>query len=177
VVALYDAILIPALSLAEGDRHRNALEPERERFVLDTTRQVVEEIEDKAPAGEQRSCAHVCIIPAHDEADALAGAMLARLLPGAQVLSSERLAGGTLEKIGEDGCRTVCISAVPPHAASHAAYLARRLKRRFPELRIVVGLWTHESVDKIKPRLLSAGVDEVATRISEIAEQLRQVAP
>jgi predicted PurR-regulated permease PerM len=175
VVALYDAILVPALSLAEGDRHRNALEPERERFVLDTTRQVVEEIQDKAPAGERRSCAHVCIIPAHDEADALAGAMLARLLPGAQVLSSDRLAAETLEEVGDDGFRSVCISAVPPHAASHAAYLARRLKGRFPDRRVVVGLWTAEGIDKVKPRLLGAGVDEVFTRLDAAAEHLRQL--
>jgi hypothetical protein len=70
----------------------------------------------------------------------------------------------------------VCISAVPPHAASHAAYLARRLKKRLPELKVVVALWTSEGIDKIKPRLLSAGVDEVFTRLAEVQSHLRQLA-
>jgi hypothetical protein len=99
--------------------------------------------------------------------------MLARLLPGAQVFSAKTLANGTLEQVGEGACKTICISAVPPQAASHASYLARRLKKRFPKLRIVVALWTNESTDKVKPRLLDAGIDEVATRLPEVLAQLR----
>jgi predicted PurR-regulated permease PerM len=178
--ALYDAILIPALALAESDRHRSSLDPERARSVLDTTRQIIDEVEDDQKEGEQQagrsSCGNVCIVPAHDEADEVAGAMLARLLPGAQLLSSESLAGETLERVGEGACRWICISAVPPHAASHAAYLARRLKKRFPEVRILVALWTSESVERITARLRSAGADEVLTRLDQIVPHLRQAA-
>jgi 3-deoxy-D-manno-octulosonic-acid transferase len=91
--------------------------------------------------------------------------MLARLLRAEQV--------HTLEEIATHACRAICISAVPPHAASHAAYLARRLRKRFPELKIVVALWTSEGIDKVKPRLLGVGVDEVATRLPEVLAHLR----
>jgi predicted PurR-regulated permease PerM len=171
VAALYDAILIPALSLAEIDRHQGALDPQRERFAFDTTRQIVEELNPEPEEGNSSSSPGVCIIPAHDEADELAGAMLARLLPGAQVFSSQ-----TLERLGDCHCRVICISAVPPHAASHAAYMTRRLKKRFPEVRILVGLWTSEGVDKVKPRLLGAGVDELATRLPDAVAHLGQFA-
>ena len=185
--ALYETILIPALSLAEIDRQQGALDAERERFAYDTTRQIIEEIPLKAAAeeeeqepqesqGPQPVFTHVCIIPAHDEADELAGAMLARLLPGAQTFSSESLAGETLERVGENPCRAICISAVPPRAASHAAYLARRLKQRFPELKILVALWTAENVGRISARLRGAGVDEVLTRLDDVAARLRQPA-
>jgi len=173
VGALYDAILIPALSLAESDRHQGALDPARERFVFETTRQIIGQIETEK-AGQSAS-PHVCIIPAHDEADELAGAMLARLLPGSQLFSSERLAAETLERVGEGPCSVICICAVPPHAASHAAYLARRLKQRFPKVRIVVALCTSEGIDKVKQRLLGAGVDEVATRLGDARAYARQV--
>ena len=161
IAALYETILIPALSLAESDRHQGALDPARERFVFDTTRQIIEQL--GADERGHASSAAVCIIPAHDEADALAGAMLARLVPGAQLLSSESL----------EGCHTLCISAVPPHAATHAAYLARRMRKRFPKLKIVVALWTSEGIDKVRPRLLAAGVDEVATGLGRAVAQLR----
>ena len=173
VGALYDAILIPALSLAESDRHQGALDPARERFVFETTRQIIGQIETEK-AGQSAS-PHVCIIPAHDEADELAGAMLARLLPGSQLFSSESLAAETLERVGEGPCSVICICAVPPHAASHAAYLARRLKQRFPKVRIVVALCTSEGIDKVKQRLLGAGVDEVATRLGDARAYARQV--
>ena len=172
---LFDTLLIPALALIETDRHKGALEPESERFAFDTTRQILEEMQTEETSAGQ-PCSGVCIVPARDEADELAGAMLARLLPGAQLLSSESLASETLERVGEGACRMVCISAVPPHAASHAAYLARRLKKQLPELKVVVALWTSEGIDKIKPRLLSSGVDEVFTRLADVQSHLRQLA-
>jgi len=169
--ALFDTLLIPALALIETDRHKGALEPETERFAFDTMRHILDELGEDGT--ETTAAPHVCILPARDQADELAGAMLARLLPGAQVFSAKSLATETLEQVGEGACRVMCISAVPPHAASHASYLARRLKKQFPKLRIVVALWTNEGVDKVKPRLLGAGIDEVVTRLPEVLAQLR----
>ena len=63
---------------------------------------------------------------------------------------------------------------MPPRAASHAAYLARRLKQRFPELKILVALWTADNVERISARLRGAGVDEVLTRLDDVAARLRQ---
>jgi predicted PurR-regulated permease PerM len=171
-VGLFDTLVIPALGLIETDRHRGELAAESERFAFDTIRQMLDEMPVEEPVAAPR--ARVCIVPARDEADELAGAILARMLPGAQVLSAESLAGETLEQIHRDGCGTICISAVPPHAASHAAYLTRRLKKRFPKLRIVVALWTSEAGERIKSRLSAAGVDEVATRLDEAMSHLRQ---
>jgi hypothetical protein len=86
--------------------------------------------------------------------------MLAKLLPGAQVA-------------GEGAsCRVACICAVPPHAASHAASLARRLKKQQPGLKVVVALWASDGIERIKPRLLDAGVDEVATQLPEVLASL-----
>jgi predicted PurR-regulated permease PerM len=171
-LGLFDTLIIPALALIETDRHRGVLAPESERFAFDTIGQILDAIPVDEPAAAPR--ARVCIVPARDEADQLAGAMLARVLPGAQLLSAESLAGEMLEQIARDGCTTICVSAVPPHAASHAAYLTRRLKKRLPKLRIVVGLWTSEAGERIKSRLSAAGVDEVATRLDEAVSHLRQ---
>jgi predicted PurR-regulated permease PerM len=171
-LGLLDTLIIPALGLIETDRHRGVLAPESERFAFDTIRQILDEIPVEEAVAAPR--APVCIVPARDEADELAGAMLARVLPGAQLLSAESLAGETIEQIDKDGCTTICISAVPPHAASHAAYLTRRLKKRLPKLRIVVALWTSEAGERIKSRLAAAGVDEVATRLDEAVSHLRQ---
>jgi hypothetical protein len=49
------------------------------------------------------------------------------------------------------------------------------LKQRFPSKRIVVGLWSTETIDKVKPRLLEAGADDVLTRLADAATQLRQL--
>ena len=174
VPALYDGLLIPALSLAEADREQGTLDAEHERFLVETTREIIDQTAAKTPPGA--SHCHVCIVPAHDAADELAGAMLARLLPGARVFSAEQLAGEKLAEVGHDPCNVVCISAVPPHAAGHAAYLTRRIKKSLPDLTVVVALWTSESIERSKPRLLAAGADEVVTRIDQAVAEMRQQA-
>src|SRR5205085_5629183 len=90
LAALYDTMIIPALGLAEQDRHAGALDEEHSRFIFDTTRHIVEYIEDRREEKEatatvasnviNRPVLPLCIIGAHDEADHLAGAMLARML-------------------------------------------------------------------------------------------------
>ncbi|HWM44208.1 MAG TPA: AI-2E family transporter [Burkholderiales bacterium] len=168
--SLFETLLIPALALIETDRHKGALAPESERLAFDTARQILDELETQDTGGAQASCADICVVPARDEADELAGAMLARLLPGAQFFSLENL-----ERAGESACRVICISAVPPHAASQAAYLARRLKKRRPELKVVVALWASEGLDRLKPRLLANGVDAVFTQLAEVVAHLQRL--
>jgi predicted PurR-regulated permease PerM len=164
VTALCDAILLPALSLAEIDRRRGALDPARERFVIDTTKQLLEETAADSEPDPEASFAHVCIVPARDEADELAAEMLLRLLPGAHLLAADTV---------QNACRVVCISAVPPHAASQAAFQARRLKKRLPDATVLVALWASEEIDRLKSRLAHAGVDQVFTRLADVVSHLR----
>jgi 3-keto-L-gulonate-6-phosphate decarboxylase len=86
------------------------------------------------------------------------------------------LAAEVIESVGENGARVACISAMPPRAATHAAYLCKRLKQRFPEVKVLVALWTSENTDRARARLRDAGVDHVATHLAEAIEQLRQLA-
>src|SRR6185503_681347 len=47
LLALYDEMVIPALGLAEQDRHAHTLEDQRERFIFETVRDLVEYLEDR----------------------------------------------------------------------------------------------------------------------------------
>ena len=58
-----------------------------------------------------------------------------------EVLANDMLAGEIVERLSREQIEAVFISALPPQAGTHARYLAKRLRARFPELRIVVGLW------------------------------------
>jgi predicted PurR-regulated permease PerM len=105
---LYDSVLIPALNLAEKDRHRNRIDSDTEKFIAQNTKQLIGELyeidtqrqressgaeltstpsseattsgalELRIPA-ENRSAKVVCV-PARDEADEIAGTMLTQLL-------------------------------------------------------------------------------------------------
>jgi predicted PurR-regulated permease PerM len=105
---LYDSVLIPALNLAEKDRHRNRIDNDTAKYIAENTKQLVEELygidadqrreasdaertasssSDAAPSGTlelripraNRAVKVVCV-PARDEVDEIAGKMLAQLL-------------------------------------------------------------------------------------------------
>jgi predicted PurR-regulated permease PerM/methylmalonyl-CoA mutase cobalamin-binding subunit len=176
-VATFDKVIIPALSLAEIDRRKGTLEPARERFIFENVRRIVEELE--IPGEQASASVSVCIVAAHDEADHVAALMLARLMPSADisVLGAPAQVSEIVEAAAKKHCNTICISAVPPHAANHAGYLARRLRRQMPEAKLVVGLWTVDGeIGTAKERLAKLGVDEVVAHLPEAAEALRKLA-
>ena len=53
LLALHDAVVIPALGLAEQDRHRGVIDEARERFVFDTVRKIIEDVEDRKAMKEE----------------------------------------------------------------------------------------------------------------------------
>ena len=191
LLALYDEMVVPALALAEQDRHAHTLEEQRERFIFDTVRGLVQYLEDrsklKAEAETEakpknvvhRPAPPVCILAARDEADHVAALVLARMLEPPEFnphVTPYPRPAETLEQIEAKACKVVCISAVPPHAAAQAGQLCRRLKQHFPEVKVMVALWAAEGTDKLESRLRDAGVDVVVTRLGDAVEQLRQLA-
>jgi predicted PurR-regulated permease PerM len=186
VLSTFDSVIIPALSLAEIDRHKEALEPARERFIFDSMRRIVEELESSAEtaaasAQNAHDAAGVCIVAAHDDADQIAGLMLARLLPAGQfkvsLVDPQPDLNELVHTVEKNHCKVLCISAVPPHAINHAGYIARRLRKRLPNVKILVGLWTAEGdIGKSRERLLQLGVDQVVPRLADAVEEIRQLA-
>ena len=185
LLAFYDQMMIPALGLAEQDRHRHTLEEQRERFIFETARRLVDYLEDRTvkadepkPTNIQRPGPPVAILAAHDEADHIAALILERMLPAPEfdprVIPYPVLAAEAIEEIVQQGCKVVCISAMPPHAAAHAGNLCKRLKKRLPELKVVVALWMNEPSDKLESRLRDASVDVVAQRLPDAIAKLRE---
>ena len=188
LVALHQDVVIPALRLAEQDRHRGVIDEARERFVFDTVRKIIEDVEDRKAMKEQaqpkaeappRGAAALCIVGAHDEADYVAGLAFARVLPPAdfkaQVIDFPVLAGEIVDRIAESGAKMVCISAVPPHAVIQAGYLVKRLKSRLPEVKILVVIWTSEDTARARARLGEAGADKIVSSLPDAIAQLHEL--
>jgi predicted PurR-regulated permease PerM len=122
----------------------------------------------------------VCIVSANDDADQLAGVMWGRVLPEGRfataVLDADARVGEILDLISSRDARIVCMSALPPTAAMHAAYVCRRLRARFPGIRIVVALWVSGGTDKARRRLQAAGVDRIVGTLAEGVEAIEHLA-
>ncbi len=183
---VYENVLLRALAMAEQERHRGNLDDERQKFIRESMRDLVEESADLARRGEaparlpQDCTIHIVNLPAHDEADEIVGLMLATLLQirGYCVfnLSTTALAGEMLDAVQKHRADVVCVSALPPSAVSHARYLCKRLYTRLPDLRMVVGLWTvNTDLKKAKNRITSAAGARIATRLPDAVAQIQQL--
>jgi predicted PurR-regulated permease PerM len=161
---LYSLVIIPALSLAEQDRHRNELDEERQKFIYQSTRELIEELSDTSAAGqttqetaenselfsgqsEETPSFEVLCIPARDEADEIVGMLLVRALER-QGHRAHAIPIATtaemLSQVAELKPAAVCISALPPFAVDHARALYEKLRTQSPKLHIVICLWYFE---------------------------------
>jgi hypothetical protein len=190
LVKLYDQVMIPALTMAEQDRHKGALDKAREEFVFLSIKEMLAELseetlkaepasgEDPIAALEQPTAfrGRVLCLPASDEADEITGAMLAQLLehatPVYPVLSFPLDPSlqhvGVVEPTEHD---LFCISALPPFAFARARNLSRQLQARFPRTRIIVGVWgftgdTERALRRFQPlgsvKLVTSLADAIA---------------
>jgi len=193
---MYDSVLIPALGLAEEDRHQNRLEDANQKFIGQSTRELIDEFWE--PRGEEPPAAaeggeageaamasspramesfRVLCLPARDEADEMVGIMLAQVLEiaghRAQCIPLGT-AAEMLAQVKEERPDVVCISALPPFAIPHARTLYAKLRAQDAKLRIIVGLWNFtDDPAKVSRRLgLSEGA-RAFTTLAELREELQ----
>ena len=83
-----------------------------------------------------------------------------------QIIANETLSSELLTQIEDNAPVAVCIAAVPPGGLARARYLCKRLRSRFPKLRIIVGRWgLTEGAEDQEKALLAAGADQVSTTL------------
>ena len=194
--SLYESVLIPALRLAEEDRHIDVLGDRSAEFISQCTRELIDDLGDRIqlpdsqPAGNGNGVpvenshfadASVICVPARDEADELVGMMLAQLLRQAGNKQARSIAIGAVEdmlnQVVESRARIVCVSALPPFAVGQARSLCKRLRVRIPDIAIVVGLWGFSGgVPRAQQRVGPATADAVSTVLSEALMQVRRLA-
>jgi predicted PurR-regulated permease PerM len=169
--SLYDTVLIPALTLAEQDRHKGALDEMRESFLFLSVSEIISELTVYGtegavakrkklrslwtPSGARElpsshpepaaSGIRIFCFPANDQADEITSSMLAQLLEraGHGVLSLP--VGSPFEEIlthlPPEPDDVVCISALPPFAFAQSHALCQRVRMQLPQTKIVAGIW------------------------------------
>ncbi len=120
----------------------------------------------------------ILCLPARDEADAIAGMMLAQLLATSgclvQSVSVTAAASELVDLVERCKAAVVCISATPPAAVTYARHLCKQLRGRFPEVHLVVGLWNAQGdLSKAKVRIGGGDTTHVVATLAEAQEQVR----
>jgi predicted PurR-regulated permease PerM len=178
--ALYDHVLIPALSLSELDRHRNALDESTVSFITVTTKDLVEEYSMETLYVGEKQRKIVCL-PVRDDADEIVGIMLAQLLGRAgyaAVAVSIGSVEGMLAEVAKAEAEVICLSALPPYAISHARGLYKKLRARHPQVPIIIGLWNY-SDDPVKAAQEISGGEQklVCTTLAQTVVQVGLAPP
>jgi len=187
LVELYDSVLLPALSMAEQDRHKGAIDAAREEFLfLGINEMVVELAEYRLPdatpiadAGDHPKHRIVCL-PAYDRADEIMAAMLAQILEQKGFATLSFPLGPSLNEcltsIGSDSGDVVCISALPPYAFAPARAMCRQIRERFPRLRVVICVWGFSGdTQKAMARFERTQPDRLSTSLGETVEHVQEL--
>ena len=187
--ALFDSVLIPVVAAAETDHRLGLLETEQLEHIEQGLNEILVELElqqdtavlpESAPG--EATVFRVCCVPAKAYRDQLAGDMLVQLLhqTGYNALSAtaKKLSAEQVAWVRDANPEVVCISAVAPTTILHARYLCAKLRRSFPELKIIVGLWGNSEKAAEAAQILSdSGADEVVTTVAEAVERVAIHAP
>ncbi len=187
LVELYDQVLIPALSLVEHDQHEGELDEKQQKFIYETTRDLIEDfgdefaIENNATGESGAPSRPIIIVPARDEADELAGLMLAQTLRIAGYESKTVAVGFLREMLSavvKEKPAILFISAVPPFAIGHARSICRRTRQRLPDVKPIICLWgSKEDTEEIRGRLGAGCSDYLVKSLSQAELQLRLLNP
>ena len=184
---LYDSVLIPALTLAEKDRHMNVLDENRTKFIHQSTRELIEELYEDArnapiPGNDDSSATagvirfpsgpKIVCIPARDEADEIVGTMVMQLLrrAGCDADALPIAAVSTmLEQLERLHADVICVSALPPFAAMQAKSLCKQVRQQCPKVKIVLGLWEFPGgVAKAQERVGLSCADMIGTSLAQV---------
>jgi predicted PurR-regulated permease PerM len=179
---LYDHVLIPALRLAEDDRHSGALSEEQEASIQDSARDLIATLapapDDATPRVETKAKA-LCI-PLRDEGDKTAAIMLEQLL-GAEgiettVAAVESLTSERVEAVETSQADLVVVSVLPPLPPRDSRLLCRRLRERYPALPIIVGYWDPAAGQESHHRLAAKDDGEIVGTLADAVERARAIA-
>lgn len=182
IEAFYDEVFVPALTMAEEERHRGALAEVRQRFIVQAGAELVEEL-----ANDDENCASkealeegaaesldVVIIPGADEADELTALMLQHVLDcrghRVAVCPLTAMHADRDELVRRSAPRVLVVSALPPSAVSAGRKMCRLLKGEHPRIPVVVAVWCPQvaSAD-LQSRFRFARPDGLVTSMGEAA--------
>jgi hypothetical protein len=192
LAAYYDDVLIPALSLAERDRHAGRLSEEQESFIEETIEDLVDDLGRdfaETPSTEPPATkpsgprARVLCIPLSDRADQATTLMLAQLLAAdgihADVSSAESLTGEVVDEVAKLASQIAVVSILPPCSPRNSRLLGRRLAQRYPDLPIIVGYWSavpteplHKRFELSDPKRLLTSLRDAVTAVRAEAARL-----
>src|SRR5581483_1760396 len=88
-------------------------------------------------------------------------------------LGEEAMTSDVLAAVADRNPAVICVGSLPPGGLAHTRYLCKRLRARFPDVKILIGRWGLKGdVEPNREQLREAGADLVAMTLAETRNQL-----
>lgn len=179
VAEFYNDHGIAVLRQARDDYLNNARAEHRLR-VVNGLDDILEDLrEEYPPAFPADTPPVVACVGGKWEIDDAAAEMLAHALQLKGIAAVPRPAGVAnaryVDKLALDGVDIVCLSYFSRDPERAVRAICRRLRHRWPGIRIVLTLWDAEPALLKTEKVQSLGADEVATSISEAVGRVRRM--
>lgn len=169
----YDHVGLGALRLAATAQDTVATAEHRHRVVSGMER-VIDELRDSYPPPDELPLRVACI-GGRWAMDSLAADMAAHVLTlngvGARVLQLGVMSSDYFARLDLRGVEVICLSFFSPDPTTLAKYFVRRLKRRWPDLQVVLAAWSYEPSAQVAHPMEETGADAFVTTLDELVVQ------
>ncbi|MFO0850536.1 MAG: AI-2E family transporter [Gemmataceae bacterium] len=180
---VYDGVLIPALGYARRDVEQHTLDRDDLESILRDAREIADELADSrlVPAGATDTGdappVRILAVPARDDMDQLTLEMLGGLMADGRwevkVVSDDTLGSEVLTKASQFEPAAIVIGSLPPGGLAHTRYLCKRLRKHFPDVKILVGRWGQsDDEQESRDQLVEAGAAFVTTSLAQMKQHL-----
>ena len=90
----------------------------------------------------------------------------------AELLTTDVLKSEVLQRIADFAPQALYVSALPPGAVLHASFFCKRVRPRFPDLRLSWHCARGRRFEKARTRLMAARASEVVVSLKDSIEKL-----
>ncbi|MEO7337195.1 MAG: AI-2E family transporter [Caldimonas sp.] len=179
VTGFYNETGVPVLRMASSDHASVATAEHRHRVVIGMEA-LIDDMSEQYPAPDRSGPRlDVVCIGGKWEVDTLAAKMLAHALSLTGRAAEPRTAAPVnaeyLAQLDLRGARAVCISYFSPEPQVQARHFCRRLKRRWPDMKIVLALWNAPAELLGEDAVKSLGADAVVASMSEAVMRVSHI--
>ncbi len=190
----YDEVALEALLMAQADVRRGALDEQRQSRIRETIGELVDDLQaDEAtgaqaesdgakPAEQQLPRPAIICIGGRTPLDEAAAALLAHVLQAeagmaTQVEPAMAMTPRGLVRLDAANTDVICLSYLDGDVGqAQVRYGVRRLRRRFPRVKVVTCFWTaDENPARMEQLCAAAKPDKCATRFHQALEAVREV--
>jgi len=178
VLAFYSEAALPVLRMASSDHASVATAEHRHRVVVGMNA-LIDELQDEYAAVPPGAAPQVACIGGKWEIDTMAARMLSHALSLDGQDAACHAAGSVdaqyIAELQLDHIQCVCLSYFSPAPQVQARHFCRRLRRRWPDVKIVLGLWNmgadftpdEKAAQTLGADAVVTSLDEAVVRISE----------